>query len=200
MSSAQTSQAAQGAQGASDAGGQAAIKTMTMQHSAFRQDMTSRLAEKNSLLKQYEAENRDLRAQAQQAQQAQSGQSGGGRELALQQQLQQMRRENSELQQRLRLPGGGGPSGGSASSKDLEELHTLRSKCGNLTKERRAVQTIMEQKIRTLVEAISKAASASPQQPGGGGANPLLAREITALRRLVDASIAALRNSASSNG
>jgi hypothetical protein len=147
--------------------------------------MTSRLAEKNSLLKQYEAENKELRQQA--------GQQGSDqrRELALQQQLQQLRRENNELQQRIR-----GPGGGSAGMKDLEELHTLRNKCGNLTKERKAVQTIMEQKIKTLVEAISKAAGSSSQSPQ----SPLLTREISALRRLVDASIAALRNSATTNG
>ena len=104
----------------------------------------------------------------------------------------------------LASSGGGGGTNNNLSPPDQAELKTLRNRCSNLTKERRAVQTIMEQKVKTLVESISKAATTAQQQPGSQqnqdpNGHPLLTREIVALRRLVDASIAVLRNSASSN-
>jgi hypothetical protein len=93
---------------------------------------------------------------------------------------------------RAQAAGGGGGGAGDAVA--------LRSRCSTLEKERRAVQTIMEDKVKTLVEAISRAATAA--ETGGGAraggegaqAGAWLKREIAALQRLVNASIAALRN------
>ncbi len=89
----------------------------------------------------------------------------------------------------------------------------LRERCATHVKERRAVLTIMEQKIKTLVaNAGQEARNILLPPPGGGGtegsggdapvsllatpAGQRLSRELKTLSRLVNASIAALKNSA----
>ncbi|OQS03526.1 kinesin [Thraustotheca clavata] len=86
-----------------------------------------------------------------------------------------------------------------------EELLTknadLTGRCETLTKERKAVQTIMEQKIKALVDAIARASDATLDSCGGidriGEPAKWLCREVNALQRLVNASIVALRNASS---
>ena len=116
------------------------------------------------------------------------------------------------------------PANGTAVT--LRETAQLRERCNMLSKERRAVQTIMEQKVKTLVEAIAKAAAATVQgtcvllnlngwsrlsrfalffcllgRPDRGGvAGNQLGREVAALQRLINASIAALKNAESTAG
>jgi kinesin family protein 3/17 len=71
----------------------------------------------------------------------------------------------------------------------------LKSRCETLTKEREAVHTIMEQKIKVLVESVANSVSAVLQttpSPAGSA----LSKDVAALQRLVNASIAALRNAA----
>ncbi|DBA03560.1 TPA: hypothetical protein N0F65_011461 [Lagenidium giganteum] len=84
-----------------------------------------------------------------------------------------------------------------------ETQRQLQTKCETLVKERRAVQTIMEQKIKTLVNAISEASDAALQSAGGadrlGEPAKWLTREVNALQRLVNASIVALRNADSAS-
>ncbi|OQR83544.1 kinesin-like protein [Achlya hypogyna] len=74
----------------------------------------------------------------------------------------------------------------------------LHGRCETLTKERRAVQTIMEHKIKALVDAIARASDATLESAGGvdriGEPAKWLCREVHALQRLVNASIVALRN------
>ncbi|KAF0692566.1 Aste57867_16378 [Aphanomyces stellatus] len=74
----------------------------------------------------------------------------------------------------------------------------LQGRCDTLTKERKAVQTIMEQKIKALVDAIARASDATLETVGGidhvGEPAKWLCREVAALQRLVNASIVALRN------
>ncbi|CAK4139066.1 unnamed protein product [Aphanomyces euteiches] len=73
-----------------------------------------------------------------------------------------------------------------------------QSRCETLTKERKAVQTIMEHKIKALVDAIARANDATLESVGGvdhvGEPAKWLCREVNALQRLVNASIVALRN------
>ncbi|RHY25982.1 hypothetical protein DYB32_007963 [Aphanomyces invadans] len=77
-------------------------------------------------------------------------------------------------------------------------LRDLQGRCDTLTKERKAVQTIMEQKIKALVDAIARASDATLETVGGvdqiGEPAKWLCREVNALQRLVNASIVALRN------
>jgi kinesin family protein 3/17 len=84
------------------------------------------------------------------------------------------------------------------------DLRALQERLALHDKERRAIHTIMEQKIKTLVDAIAgvagSVAQSVPPTPAGAGAAPLapqarLVREVQALQRLVNASIAALKNS-----
>jgi len=78
----------------------------------------------------------------------------------------------------------------------------VQTKCNTLIKERDAVQTIMEHKIKLLVQNVAQSASAvvngSPQiastAPGQA-----LSKDLVALQRLVNASIAALRNAAAAS-
>lgn len=82
-----------------------------------------------------------------------------------------------------------------------EQTRQLHVRCETLVKERKAVQTIMEHKIKALVTAISEASDATLQSAGGveslGEPAKWLTREVNALQRLVNASIIALRNAES---
>ncbi|OWZ24016.1 Kinesin [Phytophthora megakarya] len=106
----------------------------------------------------------------------------------LQRQLENLMVENQQLQAR-------GATG--------DQQTQLQARCETLVKERRAVQTIMEHKIKALVTAIGEASDATLQTAGGvekiGEPAKWLAREVNALQRLVNASIVALRN-AETNG
>jgi len=101
---------------------------------------------------------------------------------SLQQQLEALMLKNQQLQ---------------AQAADDQQLQ-LQTRCETLVKERRAVQTIMEHKIKALVTAIGEASDATLQTAGGaeklGEPAKWLAREVNALQRLVNASIVALRN------
>eukprot|EP00750_Incisomonas_marina_P013942 INCI17571.3.p1 GENE.INCI17571.3~~INCI17571.3.p1 ORF type:complete len:333 (-),score=64.54 INCI17571.3:75-1073(-) len=89
-----------------------------------------------------------------------------------------------------------------------EEAALLRERCATHVKERRAVLTIMEQKIKRLVANAGQEARSILLPPSGddAGADPVplldlpagqrLSRELKTLSRLVNASIAALKNSA----
>lgn len=70
--------------------------------------------------------------------------------------------------------------GTEANSRSALEVHT---------KERRAIQTIMESKIKALVDTIAAIAGSAVSGPRA----PQLLREVTALQRFVNASINALR-------
>jgi hypothetical protein len=92
--------------------------------------------------------------------------------------------------------GGGGSSGG-GSIITAEKAERLRGRCAALVKERVAVQTIMELKVNVLVNEVAKAAHALMQNGNGdNGAVQTLGKELSALQRLVGASIQALRNAA----
>ncbi|KAE8906277.1 hypothetical protein PF003_g10061 [Phytophthora fragariae] len=107
----------------------------------------------------------------------------------LQRQLEALISENQQLQARA--------------TSDDQQLQ-LQARCDTLVKERRAVQTIMEHKIKALVTAIGEASDATLQTAGGaeklGEPAKWLAREVNALQRLVNASIVALRNADAGNG
>jgi hypothetical protein len=83
--------------------------------------------------------------------------------------------------------------------RDPTTVQQLRDRLSVHVKERRAIHTIMEQKIKTLVDTIATAAASvqAPQSSGGSSAHigGQISREVQALQRLVNASIAALRNS-----
>jgi hypothetical protein len=87
--------------------------------------------------------------------------------------------------------------GGGANGKTAAVL----ARCEHLVKEREAVQTIMEQKIKVLVQSIAQSSGGVLQAGEGRNVNPLaasaLTKDVAALQRLVNASIAALRNAAS---
>jgi chromosome segregation ATPase len=90
----------------------------------------------------------------------------------------------------LRLPGIKGE--GDDPSKSLRERLAVHDK------ERKAIHTIMEHKIKTLVDnisALSQSLAADHSATASAGAHGKLLREVQALQRLVNASISALRNS-----
>jgi len=78
----------------------------------------------------------------------------------------------------------------------------LQTRCSVLVKEREAMHTIMEQKIKVLVQSVASVVGAVLQSApqSGGAAGQALTRDVAALQRLVNASIAALRNAAAANG
>nr|CCA15231.1 kinesinlike protein putative [Albugo laibachii Nc14] len=102
--------------------------------------------------------------------------------------IARLEEENDALQQ----------SNESQANYTQERVSGLVDQCETLLKERRAVQTIMEQKIKALTNAIGEASAATLQTGGGvkqlGEPAKWLLREVNALQRLVNASIIALRN------
>lgn len=108
----------------------------------------------------------------------------------LQRQLEMLSSENQRLRDAQQRQESG--------NDDVARARELQARCETLVKERRAVQTIMEHKIKALVTAISEASEATLQSAGGaerlGEPATWLAREVHALQRLVNASILALRN------
>ena len=88
------------------------------------------------------------------------------------------------------------------SPKEMSDAQTkrLQDRCDVLTKERQAVHTIMEQKIKVLVQSVAQAVGVVLHNvQGGGSTGNALAKDVAALQRLVNASIAALRNAAASS-
>lgn len=110
----------------------------------------------------------------------------------MKEQMTMLEMENRQLKESTTQPPG---------ASDDEQARQLQGRCDTLVKERRAVQTIMEQKIKALVNAISDASEETVRTAGGaehlGEPARWLKREVTALQRLVNASIVALRNAES---
>ncbi|KAF1330686.1 Kinesin-like protein, partial [Globisporangium splendens] len=116
--------------------------------------------------------------------------------VQLQKQLKDLEAENE------RLKCGSSTSGNALeATQSDEQTKQLYARCDVLVKERKAVQTIMEHKIKALVNAISEASDATLQSAGGvvqlGEPAKRLTREVNALQWFVNASIIALRNAES---
>jgi len=75
---------------------------------------------------------------------------------------------------------------------------TLQTRCDTLVKEREAVMTIMEHKIKVLVQSVSQAA-VSLLQTAPSSLSQDFTKDLSALQRLVNASIAALKNAANAD-
>jgi hypothetical protein len=88
--------------------------------------------------------------------------------------VQSLRAENSSLLQRIRLLE---HSSGQQGLQNPAESD-IKARCDLLVKEREAVHTIMEQKIKVLVQGVSNALSAVLQTApmGGGPAGAALAK------------------------
>ena len=80
----------------------------------------------------------------------------------------------------------------------VQQSAAISIRCDHLVKEREAVHTIMEQKIKVLVQSIAQSVG-GVLQGGGPNAAQALTKDVAALQRLVNASIAALRNAASND-
>ena len=111
-------------------------------------------------------------------------------------QITSLRDENTRLQSKIREME-------NSPRADLVATRALSERCEVLVKERGAVHTIMEQKINILVQSISQAVSSVLQSNPQSASSPsgvALRKDIDALQRLVNASIAALRNAAGFSG
>jgi hypothetical protein len=91
--------------------------------------------------------------------------------------------------ERLRKEGSG------SSHWSSDETGSLREQLALHEKERRAIQTIMENKIKALTDAIAAVVQldVDPTTPSGAKNMQRLSREVQALQRLVNASVSALR-------
>jgi len=83
------------------------------------------------------------------------------------------------------------PPAGGQSAALAAEAASLRARLATHDKERRAIETIMQQKLKRLVDNIHSIAQGAPNDPSSGQ----LSREIRALQRLVNACIGALAQS-----
>ena len=89
-------------------------------------------------------------------------------------------------------------AGGAAQQQTRPMAQLVAARCDHLVKEREAVQTIMEQKIKVLVQSIATCPAAScwpaslhGQATSNNPAAQALTKDVAALQRLVNASIAA---------
>jgi kinesin family protein 3/17 len=124
-----------------------------------------------------------------------------GEHVRAEDELKRLRRKLTVLSEQQAAASGAAAS--EAAMRQLQDRLALHEK------ERRAIHTIMEHKIKTLVDAIATvalgltggASAAAPPTPGGAATpQARLQREVQALQRLVNASISALRNSEAESG
>lgn len=182
------------------------LKRLTGQHASFRTEVARRLEEKTRALQLIDAENRRLRGDLAASRQS-SG--GGGEDVVL------LKRRVRECEDKLKQM----KANQLRNDADYRQMDMLTERCATHTKERRAILTIMEDKVKMLVDNVAKAAASIP---AADGSSPLsssrglsngvggrhhhpsvlevkegkrLAHELQALSRLVNASIAALKNS-----
>lgn len=119
------------------------LSELKEQHGQFRQEVVSRIEEKNGVIRRVEEENKGLRAQL-------------------------------------------------AARVSAAEAAALREQCENHAKERAALKTILENKVRTLLENVGKSLSELPRE---AQEHPRLFREVHALSKLVAATVNALKTS-----
>jgi len=115
----------------------------------------------------------------------------GEQSSALRMRLQSAEAESKMLRRKLEglqaIPG----SANSNSGSNQEEVHRLRQQLNASAKERVALKTILESKIKMLVDSIANVSGTSnPGVPERGR----LQRDVQALQKLVNASVAALNN------
>jgi len=111
-----------------------------------------------------------------------------------------LRMEKTKLLRELESLRANPPPASAASSPATAALQT---RCDTLVKEREAVTTIMEQKIKVLVQSVAQNVAAvvgQHPQVAGSESSAALNKDLVALQRLVGASIAALKNAAANNG
>mmetsp|Transcript_1675 Transcript_1675/g.3912 ORF Transcript_1675/g.3912 Transcript_1675/m.3912 type:complete len:854 (-) Transcript_1675:171-2732(-) len=115
------------------------------------------------------------------------GDQKGGMIKALKEENARLKARNVELEVRS--------TNSAASAVISTDPEQLQAKVNSLVKEREAVQTIMEHKIKVLVQSVAQSAAAVGPCP----ASVALSKDLISLQRLVNASIAALRNAAAAN-
>lgn len=115
------------------------------------------------------------------------------REQRLQVEMSQLRQAAAAQESTIQDLRSRGTTAGTASP----EIMGLKKQCSMLLKERQAVQTIMEDKIRVLLNNISSSSSVVLRETpeAGGSAGQSLRNNLVALNRLVNAFITALHNS-----
>ena len=110
------------------------------------------------------------------------------------------KRLSSKLREATSSPRNSGSPKTDVSGLTDAQTKRLQGRCEVLVKERQAVHTIMEQKIKVLVQSVAQAVGVVLHNvQGGGSTGNALAKDVAALQRLVNASIAALRNAAASS-
>jgi hypothetical protein len=96
--------------------------------------------------------------------------------------------------------GGGGAGGGEGGGRVAEaeaEVAAQRAKCDNLVKERKAIKTILENKVKVLVNSVAQSAHTvlnDSQTTTESSQGHALTKDLAALKRLVHAAVTALAN------
>lgn len=167
-----------------DGQGDDRLRRLTQQHTAFRAEMSAKLDERGRALEEAKREVEDLRAKLRTSEHGGGGSGGGSGQEAerLRQELERVRVKQRETEQELfRAHEQSGDSEG------------LRQRVSTLEKERQAIQTIMEQKIKALVQKVGDASTALVSRGRSPQDAERFNRELQALDRLVSMSISALK-------
>jgi hypothetical protein len=102
----------------------------------------------------------------------------------------------AEVERKLGSDDDGGGSGGDDGERKNREA--LEKRCETLAKERKAIQTIMDQKVKVLLGSVTASATsvlqASDEDVLRSKAGQALVKDMSALTRLVQAAITALKN------
>lgn len=161
-----------------DGQGDERVRRLTRQHTAFRAEMTAKLEERGRALDEAQREVDDLRAKLR------ASEAGGGAGSAerLRQELERVRVKQRETEQEL-----------FRAHEQTGESESLRQRVSTLEKERQAIQTIMEQKIKALVQKVGDASTALVSRGRSPQDAERFNRELQALDRLVSMSISALK-------
>ena len=102
--------------------------------------------------------------------------------------LHQLEDENARLRLTTSSSSGSGSALAAAAAAEAE-VTALQSRVEGFTRERAALKTILENKISTLVEGIGRSLRELPQE---AQRHPRLTREVSALDRLVNATVQAM--------
>ena len=149
------------------------IKALTEQHGTFRAEASARLEEKNRHIGALQKEVDMLKRKGGGAGGIENGGPGAS---------------NSGS--------GSSSSSSSSSSSDVQKtLVELRNKCTIHERERQAIETIMEHKVKRLADNIARLVSGTSADAAGGAGAARMKKEVVALQRLVNAAVTALHNS-----
>ena len=163
------------------------IKALTMQHGAYRTEMAARLEERNTQVKSLRKEVSALRIRL-------DHQRNSATE-----------NENGHIAHSSNHPQHDqSPTSSQRDPHNIKKFRDIEKRCAIHERERQAIETIMEHKVKRLTDSIVSLVSRGVAAAGGGEGKgegvtsetiKHIRKEANTLQKLVDAAVTALHNS-----